>query len=135
VPATASAADFIPAAGTYAVDTTTLKLTGPGTNITGVNQGGVAVFSFGTVNIAGGVTINAAGSRPFKLVAAGDLTMNGTINAIGTNAVANFVPGPFAGGPGGGAGGAQLRQQGHRPRRRRRTADEQRRRRWRRVRR
>ena len=45
VPAAASAADFNPAPGAYTVNTTTLKLTGPGpTDITGVIQGGVAVF-------------------------------------------------------------------------------------------
>ena len=51
----ASAADFNPAPGAYTANTTTLKLTGPGgTNITGVDQGGVAAFNFDDVNIAGG---------------------------------------------------------------------------------
>ena len=68
----ASAADFNPAPGSYTVNTSTLKLTGPGgTNITGTDQSGVAVFSFGTVNIPAGVTVSAAGTRPFKIVAAG----------------------------------------------------------------
>ena len=40
----AAAADFVPAAGTYTVDTTALKLTGPGTDITGANEGGIATF-------------------------------------------------------------------------------------------
>jgi hypothetical protein len=107
VPAAASAADFNPAAGTYTVDTTTLKLTGPGpTNITGVDQGGTAVFAFGDVNIVGGVQINASGTRPLKIVASGDLTLGGSINGSGTNAN-DFDQGPgSAGGPGGGAGGS-----------------------------
>ena len=51
VVALANAADFDPGAGTYTANTTALTLTGPHTNITGTNQGGVAVFSFGNVNI------------------------------------------------------------------------------------
>jgi hypothetical protein len=104
--ASASAADLLLSSGTYAVDTTTMKLTGPGgTDITGVDQGGVAVFSFDQVNVASGVTINAAGSRPLKIVASGDLTMGGTISASGQSAndFANDPAGTPLGGPGGGA--------------------------------
>ena len=104
--APAAAADFVPAAGTYTVDTTALKLTGPGTDITGANEGGIATFRFGIVNIANTVTINAAGSRPFRIIAGGNLTHAGTINSNGGSAT-NFVAGPIAGGAGGGAGGAQ----------------------------
>jgi trimeric autotransporter adhesin len=106
--ASASAADLNLLSGTYTVDTTTLKLTGPGpTDITGVDQGGVAVFSFGGVNIASGVTVNAAGFRPLKIVASGDLTMAGTIVGSGQNSNDNGsdTAGAHPGGPGGGAGG------------------------------
>lgn len=106
--ASASAADLILGSGTYTVDTTTLKLTGPGpTDITGVDQGGVAVFSFDQVNIASGVTINAAGFRPLKIVASGDLTMAGTINGSGqsSNDFGTDTAGAHPGGPGGGSGG------------------------------
>jgi len=105
VPAAASAADFTPAPGSYTADTTTLKLTGPGTDVTGVNQGGVAVFSFDDVNIPSGANINAIGSRPFKIVASGNLTLAGDITSNGTDTSADFADGPFAGGAGGGAGG------------------------------
>jgi hypothetical protein len=106
--ASANAADLILGSGTYTVDTSTLKLTGPGpTDITGVDQGGIAVFSFGEVNIASGVTINAAGSRPLKIVASGDLTMGGTIVGSGqsSNDCCGDTAGAHPGGPGGGAGG------------------------------
>ena len=56
------------------------------------------------MNIANTVTINAAGSRPFRIIAAGNLTHAGTINSNGGSAT-NFVAGPIAGGAGGGAGG------------------------------
>ena len=106
VPGAALAADFDPAPGTYIVDTSALTITGPGaTNITGVDQGGVAVFNFDTVNIRSGVTLNASGSRPLRIAALGDLTLAGVINGNGTSPD-NFDAGPGSpGGPGGGAGG------------------------------
>jgi hypothetical protein len=103
-PAVASAADFNPAPGSYTADTTTLKITGTGTNITGVNEGGVAVFRFGDVSIPPGVSINATGTRPLKIVASGSLTLGGGIFGGGTSPN-DFEAGPFSGGPGGGAGG------------------------------
>ena len=110
----ASAADFNPAPGTYTVNTTALTLTGPGTSISGTNLNGVAVFSFGNVNIGSGVTINASGSRPFELLASGNLTLAGVINGQGVSAT-DFVAGPNAGGPGGGAGGTDDSQAGTGP--------------------
>jgi hypothetical protein len=104
ITALASAGDFTPAPGTYTIDTTALTLTGPSTNITGTNDNGVALFTFGTVNIPSGVVINASGSRPLKIVASGSLTLAGTINGVGTSAADNSVT-PVPGGPGGGAGG------------------------------
>ncbi len=104
VAAPASAASFEPASGTYDVNTTALTLTGPGTSISGTDQGGVAVFSFDNVRIPAGVLINVEGSRPFKLVAAGELALAGTIDGRGFSAE-EFEPGPYPGGPGGGAGG------------------------------
>lgn len=100
----ASAADFVPTPGTYTVDTTALTLTGPGTNIPGSDQGGVAVFGFDNVSIPSGVLLEVEGSRPFKLVAGGELAIAGTIEASGFSAE-EFQSGPYAGGPGGGPGG------------------------------
>ena len=101
----AVAADFTPAPGTYTADTSTLTITGPGTTIPGDSEGGVAVFRFDTVSIPAGVTINVRGIRPFKLEAAGALTLAGIIDGSGTSA-ANFSAAPTPGGPGGGGGGA-----------------------------
>jgi hypothetical protein len=101
----ASAASFAPEPGTsYTVDTSALTLTGPGTNVIGSDQGGVAVFSFDSVNIPASVLLEVEGSRPFKLVAAGELALGGVILASGFDAE-DFEAGPFPGGPGGGAGG------------------------------
>jgi hypothetical protein len=101
----ASAANLILAPGAYTADTSTLKLTGPGTNITGLNIGGVAVFKFNTINIPSGATITATGKRPFELMAVNSLILGGSISATGTSA-ATQIAGPNAGGAGGGAGGA-----------------------------
>lgn len=102
--ASASAVSFIPAPGTYTVDTTALTLTGPGTSIAGTDQGGVAVFSFDNVSIAPTVLLEVEGSRPFKLLAGGELVVAGAIEASGFSASAQEA-GPVPGGPGGGAGG------------------------------
>jgi hypothetical protein len=114
VAAEASGADFTPGPGTYTVDTTALTLTGPATSLTGTDQGGVAVFSFDNVDIPGTATINVHGSRPFKLLASGSLTLAGVINGSGTSAT-DSTAGPNAGGPGGGAGGADGTQPGAGP--------------------
>jgi hypothetical protein len=114
VAAEASAADFTPGPGTYTVDTTALTLTGPGTSLSGTDQGGVAVFSFDEVNVPATVTINVHGSRPFKLLASGSLTLAGLINGSGTSAT-DFIAGPNAGGPGGGAGAPDGTQPGAGP--------------------
>ena len=109
VQASASAADLVLGSGAYTVDTTALKLTGPGpTEITGVDEGGIAVFRFDNVNIASGATITATGLRPLKIVAAGDLTMAGTINGSGQNSndCCGDTVGAHPGGPGGGSGGS-----------------------------
>jgi hypothetical protein len=116
VVALASAADFNPAAGTYTVDTTALTLTGPGpTNIPGTNQGGIAVWSFGNVNIPAGATLNVSGNLPFKLLASGTMTVAGVINGSGGSEV-NFLnlgtSTPIPGGPGGGAGGQDVTHPG-----------------------
>jgi len=102
--APASAASFAPSPGTYTVDTSALTLTGPGTTISGSDQGGIAVFSFDSVSIPAGVFLEVEGSRPFKLLASGELAVGGVIEASGFDAE-GFINGPFAGGPGGGAGG------------------------------
>ena len=109
--AVANAADFIATPGTYNVDTSTLMLSGPGIVAMGANVGGVAVFSFGTIDIPNGATISVTGARPLRLVASGSLTMAGTVNGNGTDANDNS-PSANAGGPGGGAGGADYTHAG-----------------------
>lgn len=104
-PAAQAATDFDPAAGSYTINTTNLTLTGPGTDITGTDVDGVAVFSFKDVSIGGGVTITATGSLPVQIEAAGSFTLAGTIESNGTNATA-AITGANAGGAGGGAGGS-----------------------------
>jgi hypothetical protein len=110
----ASAASFSPAPGLYTVDTSALTLTGPGTSITGVDQGGIAVFSFESINIPVGVEIEAEGSRPFELKSAGAFTLAGVIEASGFDA-SSETAGPNPGGPGGGAGGMDGTQAGSGP--------------------
>jgi hypothetical protein len=100
----AGAANIVFGAGTYAANTTTLKLTGTAVNVTGTVQGGVAVFTFGNVTIPSTAAIVASGSRPFELVSTGTLTLGGDIVSDGASATQNTA-GPYAGGAGGGAGG------------------------------
>jgi hypothetical protein len=100
----AGAADLTLGAGTYAIDTTALTITGPGTSLSGANEGGVAVFRFGNVTVPAGATVNAVGTRPLKIVATGAIAIGGTLDASGASAT-DFGAGPYAGGPGGGAGG------------------------------
>jgi hypothetical protein len=103
--AQAQTADFTPAPGTYVADTSALTITGPGVHITGTVSGGVAVFSFGNVNIPARARIVVTGSRPCEMEAGGDFTLSGTIEGSGISARA-MTAGASAGGPGGGAGGA-----------------------------
>ncbi|MGH2975144.1 MAG: hypothetical protein ACRDLL_09810 [Solirubrobacterales bacterium] len=112
--AQASAAEFAPTPGLYNVNTSTLTLTGPSTSINGVDQGGIAVFSFDSVNIPTGVAIRVQGSRPFALAATGAFSLAGVIEASGAAAV-QATPGPKEGGPGGGAGGTDGSQAGTGP--------------------
>ncbi len=106
----ASLGVFTPGPGIYTVDTSTLSLTGPGPTVfTGIDDSGIAVFTFSTVSIGIGVTINAAGSRPFALLSQGTITVDGTVNGAGTSAGPEFAGGGGApGGPGGGAGGGTV---------------------------
>jgi hypothetical protein len=101
-----SLGNWSPAAGAYTINTTTLQLTGPGTSFTGLDDSGVATFTFGTVDIPTGVTITVSGSLPLALVANTSFTSAGTIIGEGgssTDFVATGSGSP--GGPGGGAGG------------------------------
>jgi hypothetical protein len=103
--ATASAADLNLGPGAYTVDTTAMTISGPGTSATGVDQGGVAVFTFDNVSVPVGATVNVQGIRPFKLLATGSLTVAGAIDGNGTSAT-DFSQAANPGGPGGGAGGS-----------------------------
>jgi hypothetical protein len=110
----ANAADLLLAPGSYTINTSTLKLTGPSTDRTGVAIGGVAVFKFNTINIPNGANITATGSRPLELLSANSLILGGTISASGTSAT-NFTGVANPGGPGGGAGGKNNTEAGHGP--------------------
>lgn len=112
--APAAAVSFEAGPGTYTVDTSTLMLTGPGTSIEGTNQGGVAVFSFDTVSIPDTAVLEVEGSRPLKIVSAGEFAIGGLIEGSGFDA-SNFVVEANAGGPGGAAGGASMPQPGSGP--------------------
>jgi hypothetical protein len=102
--ASAGAAPLSLAPGEYVVDTSALTLSDTGGTIaTGVYEGGVAVFSFDSIDISAGAEILAEGNRPLELKSAGAFTLGGFIEASGFDA-AVFTPGPNLGGPGGGAG-------------------------------
>lgn len=99
----ARAASLLLGPGTYTANTATLHLTGPSTDVTGKNVGGIAVFRFSTVNVPDGATILATGSRPFELAATNSLIVGGIID--GSGATATRGEGAAPPGPGGGAGG------------------------------
>lgn len=101
-----SLGNWSPAAGAYTINTTTLQLTGPGTSFTGLDDAGVATFTFGTVDIPTGVTITVSGSLPLALVANTAFTSAGTITGEGESSTDFTSTGTGSpGGPGGGAGG------------------------------
>jgi hypothetical protein len=111
----ASAAEFSPTTGEYFIDTDALTLTGPGGLVaTGVDEGGIAVFAFDSVDIPFGAEFFAEGSRPLELRSAGAFTLAGLIDGSGFNALQE-TPGPYQGGPGGGAGGADGTEAGSGP--------------------
>lgn len=110
-PARAAAPDFNATAGVYTVDTDALTLTGPGANFTGSATFSAATFTFHSVSIPSGATVNVHGSRTFTLVAEAGLVVGGVIDGSGTNATdSTAVANP--GGPGGGAGGADFTHAG-----------------------
>lgn len=90
--------------GSYTADTTHLTLTGGSVSLTGVNQGGIAVFKFGNLTVQSGATIVATGSRPLELLASGSLTVGGLIESNGADAVRGDLS-SGTGGAGGGGGG------------------------------
>jgi hypothetical protein len=101
-----SLGNWSPTAGAYTINTTTLQLSGPGTSFTGLDDSGVATFSFGTVDIPAGVTITVSGSRPVDIVANTSFTSAGSITGEGGSSTDETAPvGGSPGGPGGGAGG------------------------------
>ena len=103
--APARADDFVPAPGTYRVDTDDLVISGPSGGDVGHLVGGVAVFDFDDVVIGPDVVLAVHGSRPARLEARGRMDVRGVIFGSGRSAEDGsgaFVPG----GPGGGAGGA-----------------------------
>lgn len=92
-------------AGSYTIDTSALTFTGPSVSLTGRDVGGTAVFRFSALTIPAAATITVSGSRPVELVAAGTMTVAGTVIADGGDATTSDAT-PGAAGPGAGAGGA-----------------------------
>lgn len=100
--------------GSVTINTDTLAITGAATfNGTTFSQGGgnpqIAVFTFGSLNIGAGVTINVTGSRPLALLSrnsmtiASEITLNGGIASVPAAGAAGPAGG-FAGGAGGSNG-------------------------------
>ncbi len=104
------------ASGAYTIDTsaTPPMLTGPGTNLSGtVSAAGIAVFRFDDLLVNGGAVLTAPADaegklmRPVALVAGGDLTFAGTLDASGARGGDGTRTDPGIGGAGrfGGADG------------------------------
>ncbi len=89
----------------YTINTDTLSLSGPGTSFTGVSSGGIAVFDFDSVTIAAGSTITATGSIPLAILSQSSITIDGTVDGSGQDAVFQSSPPTTPGGPGGYGGG------------------------------
>ena len=96
----ASLGNFPTTPGVYAINSDNVTIVGPTGTINGVVFNGIAVFTFQTIQIGNGVTVNGlVGARPVALLSRTD------INVIGTGVI-NFSAGvgPTSG-AGGGAGG------------------------------
>src|SRR5581483_5807250 len=70
----------------------------------------LAVFNFGSINVASGVTVSVTGSRPFApfaLLSQGSATVAGTINLSGSSPIGNtnWIDGGVGVGGGGFGGG------------------------------
>ncbi len=100
------------AAGSYALNSTTLALSGPGTALTGTVQTDIAgpdiaVFCFDSLTVQSGAVITITGTRPVALLSRGDLIFAGTLSANGgvggTNGSNNNGGVGVAGGGSGGA--------------------------------
>ncbi len=87
--------DFDPASD-VTIDTSTLSMTG-GETATGVDDGGIAVFTFDSFNLDAARTITASGSRPLALLSKGTMIVAGNIDVAASG---------VTGGPGGGSGGS-----------------------------
>jgi hypothetical protein len=105
--ADASLGNWTAVAGdSYVINTTALTLTGPGTSFTGLDDSGIATFTFGTVDIPSGATVSVQGTLPLELVALTSFTLGGTLEGNGASASDGVPSGAGQlGGPGGGNGG------------------------------
>src|SRR5688500_4085157 len=66
----------------------------------------IAVFTFSSIDIAAGVTLSFAGSRPIALLSHGDASIAVAVNAAGTGGQGETGgPGRLGGGKGGGTDG------------------------------
>ena len=112
----AAAASFTPTPGRYLVNTSALTIEHEGTTVAnGTAVGGVAVFSFETVNIPAGVVLEASGTLPLELLATGEMMLAGRIRANGQNAIEEQGGDENRPGPGGAAGGTEKEKAGEGP--------------------
>jgi hypothetical protein len=96
--------------GSITIDTDALSITGAATfNGATFSQGNgapdVAVFSFGSLNIGAGVTINVVGTRPLALLSQSAMSIASPISVSGSDASSTAGGAAGAGGYGGGTGG------------------------------
>src|SRR5690348_15807013 len=76
------------ASGAVFVNTDTLTMGGDATAV-GVDDGGVAVFTFSSIQLAGPGAVYVLGSRPFAFHSQSSLTIDGTVNHGGNSPGAN----------------------------------------------
>jgi len=97
------------------VNTDTLAMSG-GASFTGVTSGNIAVFTFASVTLGSGITVNVSGSRCFALLSRGAMSINGTVNVSASGSAGGACGGAgqtsAAGGPGSGPGGGGGDSQG-----------------------
>lgn len=100
--------DFDPGSDVL-VDTTALTMSGAEV-ATGVDAGGIAVFTFDTFLLPAGVTVEADGDRPLALLSKSGMVIGGTIDVSPKEPIRGAEGGPGGGdqaeGPGAGQGPA-----------------------------
>lgn len=89
--------------GTVEIDTGARTLKAGGATFTGVNDGGVAVFTFDSISIPAGVTLKLLGNAALALLSRGDATLASDLSVSAIKGTS-----PLLGGHAGGAGGTGI---------------------------